>query len=228
MSWLSKSRDSVPVVKMNGELGPNSEAIRDKGECELTEEQVLQVLARVCVYMREQRVQYRSIGKPLDGEQMAGTKLFFSPTLLASVKVVQLAGHRITEPSVCKEARAWGFQGFPELTHMASVTFEDVLVFHEEITERLLFQALVRSVQIQVLGMDRYVELYVRAFLDTRWRFSVPLEAHIFELEAKFAADRKKPFSVEDEVRISVSKHRYELFELLSATLEPSGVHCSH
>ena len=121
-----------------------------------------------------------------------------------------------------------GFEGPPQFSHMASVTFEDVLVFNEKITERLLFHALVPSVQFQVLGVGRYIELFVRAFLDTRWRFSVPLEAHIVELEAKFAADRKKPFSVEDEVRISVSKHRYELFELLSATLEPSGVHCSH
>ena len=228
MCYLSESRDPVSTVQMNGDLRPNSGAIRNQGRCELTEEQVLHVCARVCGYMRGQREHYLSMGKPLDSEHVAAMRPFFSPTLLADVKVVQLLCQRITEPSFCQEARALGFEGPPQFSHMASVTFEDVLVFNEKITERLLFHALVPSVQFHVLGVGRYIELFVRAFLDTRWRFSVPLEAHIFELEAKFAADRKKPFSVEDEVRISVSKHRYELFELLSATLEPSGVHCSH
>jgi hypothetical protein len=164
------------------------------------------------------------MGKPLDSEQVAVMSPFFSPQLLAGVKVVQLVGRRIPEPSFCKEARASGFEGVPEFSHLASVTFEDVLVFNEKITERLLFHALVPAVQFQVLGMERYMELFVRALLDTRWRFSVPLEAHIFELESRFAADRRKPFSVEDEVRMRVSHRGYELFQIQKtkdAGLEP-------
>jgi hypothetical protein len=177
--------------------------------------------------MRGQREHYLPMGKPLDSKQAAVMSPFFSPTLLAGVKVVQLVGQRITEPSFCQEARALGFEGLPELSHMATVTFEDVPVFNEKITERLLFHALVPAVQFQVLGMDRYMELYVRAILETRWRFSVPLEAHIFELTSKFAGNRKKPFSVEDEVRMWVSQHRYELFQLPHTTLKPSGAHDS-
>jgi len=178
---------------MKGELSPK--------KCGLTDEQILQIRARVCGYMRGEREHYLYMGKPLDSEQVAVMRPFFSPTLLAGVKVVQLVGHRITEHPFFQEARALGIQGLPELSHMASVTFEDVLVFNEKITERLLFHALVPSVQFQVLGMERYMELYLRALLDTRWRFSVPLVAHIFELESRFAADRETPFSVEDEVR---------------------------
>jgi hypothetical protein len=37
----------------------------------------------------------------------------------------------------------------------------------------------------------------------------VPLEAHAFELESKFATDRKRAFSVEDDVRMRVSQYRY-------------------
>jgi hypothetical protein len=70
----------------------------------------------------------------------------------------------------------------------------------------------VLAVQFQVLGLDRYVELFVRAFLDTRLRFSVPLVGHAYELESKFAADRMTRFSVDDEVRMRVSQHRYEFF----------------
>jgi hypothetical protein len=209
MSCLSKSRKTVPAGKMNREVRPETGAIRNQGKFELTEELVLRVVARIREYMREQREEYLSIGKPLERGQVAVMKPFFSSTFLASVKVVQLVGRRIAEPSCCMEARAAGFHGLPEFTHLASVTFQEVLVFNDKITERLLFQALVRSVQFQVLGLDRYVESFIRAFLATRWLFSVPLEAHAFELESKFATDRKRAFSVEDDVRMRVSQHRY-------------------
>jgi hypothetical protein len=227
VSELCESRDSAATGPVKRELPANSGAMRNQGRCELTEQQVLRVLARVCGYMRGQREHYLPMGRPLDSEQVAAMRPFFSPTLLAGVKVVQLEGRRITEPAFCQEARALGFEGLPEFSHMASVTFEDVLVFNEKITERLLFHALVPSVQFQVLGMERYMELFVRAILETRWRFSVPLEAHIFELTSKFAADRKKPFSVEDEIRMRVRQHRYELFQLPRPTLKPNGAHGS-
>jgi len=194
---------------MNRELRPNSGANRNQGKLELTEELVLRVLTRIRGYMREQREEYVSIGKPLDPGHAAVMKSFFSTTFLAGAKVVQLVGRRVAEPSCCLEARAAGFQGLPEFTHLASVTFQDVLVFNDEMTERLLFQALVRRVQIETLGLDRYVELFIRAFLDSRWLFSVPLEAHAFELESRFAADPKKAFSVEDEVRARAGQNRY-------------------
>jgi hypothetical protein len=219
---LSESKEPAATVSMNRVLGPNSGAVPNQGRCELTAERVLEVLARVCGYMRGQREHYLPMGKPLDREQMAAMSPFYSPTLLAGVKVVQLVGRRITEPSFLQEARALGFAGLPELSHMASVTFEDVLVFNEKITERLLFHALVPAVQFQVLGMDRYMEMYVRALLETRWRFSVPLEAHIFELTSRFVADRGKPFSVEDEVRMRVGRRGYEVFQLPSTAFKPS------
>jgi hypothetical protein len=204
--------EPIPCDQGKGELRPDSGAIGSQGKCAPTEDQVLHLCARVCGYIRGQRERYLSIGELLDSRPAAVMGPFFSPQLLAAAKVVQLVGQRITEPSFGQEIRALGFPGLLQVTHMASMTFEDVLVFNDKITERLLFHALVRSVQFQVLGLDRYVELFVRAFVDTRWRFSVPLEGHAFELESKFAADRKTPFSVEDEVRMRVSQHRYESF----------------
>lgn len=196
--------EPIPCDQRKGELS--------QGKCALIEEQVLHVCARVCGYMQGQREHYLSIGKPLDSRPVEVMGPFFSPKLLAAAKVVQLVGQRITEPSFGQEIRALGLHGLVQVTHIASMTFEDVLVFNDKITDRLLFHALVRSVQFQVLGLDRYVELFVRAFVDTRLRFRVPLEGHAFELESKFAADREAPFSVEDEVRMWVSQHRYELF----------------
>ena len=211
MCSLLESRDLAPIVKMKGERRPNSVAVRSQEKCELTEEQVLHVLEQLRGYMHGQRKHYLPFGKPLGSERVGLMSRFFSPSLLSRIKVVQLENRRITSPSFCQEIRASGFPGLKEFTHGASMTFEDLLVFNDKITDRLLFHALVRSVQFQVLGLDRYAELFVRAFLDTRLRFGVPLERHAFELDSRFAADRKTPFSVEDEVRMRVSEHHYEL-----------------
>ncbi len=210
MRSLSYSWDLAGPVPVKGEPRANCGARRSEGKCKLIEEQVINVLERVCEYMRGQREYYLAIGKPLDKEHVAMMRPFFSPTLLAGAKVVQLEGQRIKEPSYCQEIRALQFRCFQDFAHMASMTFEDVLVFNEKITERLLLHALVRSVQIQVLGLDRYVELFFRVFLATGWRFSVPLEAHAFELEAKFVKNREIPFSVEEAVRTRASQNRYE------------------
>ncbi len=210
MRSLSYSWGLARPVPVQGETRANCGASRSEGECELIEEQVLNVLECVCEYMRGQREYYAFVGKPLDSGHVAMMRPFFSPTLLASIKVVQLEGQRIKAPSYCQEIGALDFRGFREFTHMASMTFEDVLVFNERITERMLFHALVRSVQFQVLGLDRYVELFFRVFLATGWRFSVPLEAHAFELEAKFVSNRDIPFSVEEAVRTRASQNCYE------------------
>jgi hypothetical protein len=205
-----ESPDLAPTVEMKGELRPHSVAVRSQEKCGLTEEQVLHVLEQLRGYLRGQRIHYLPFGKPLGSERVGLMSRFFSPSLLSRIKVVQLVNRRITAPSFCQEIRASGFPGLKEFTHGASMTFEDLLVFNDIITDRLLFHALVRSVQFQVLGLDRYAELFVRAFLDTRLRFGVPLERHAFELDSRFAADRKTPFSVEEEVRMRASEHHYE------------------
>ena len=176
---------------------------------DLSDDDALEAISCVCSYVRGQRDHYFPKSEPLDREHVASMLLFFSPTLLAGIKVVQLATWGISEPSLWPESRAVGYKSLLEFTHMASATFEDILVFNDKITERILFRALVRAVQFQVLGLERYTEFFVRAFLRTRWRFNVPLEAHAFELESKFAANPKKFFSVEDEVRFRVNQHRY-------------------
>jgi hypothetical protein len=180
-----------------------------KGGPELNEEQVREAVARVANYMKAQRAYYRPSGIPLTPQHVAIMQSFFSPTLLANVRTVQLVNRRLGEVDIYGSDKAPGYENLLEFTHMASVTFEDVVVFNEAITPRSLFHALVHAVQFEILGLTRYTELFVRAFLVTRWRFNVPLEAHAFELESKFAASRTQSFSVHDEVQLWVSKGRY-------------------
>ncbi len=112
-------------------------------------------------------------------------------------------------PSFYAEARAQGFDNLPEITHMDSLTFVDVVVFNEMLTERSLFHALVHAVQFQILGVERYTQLFVQSFLRTRTHFTVPLEAHAFALTSRFLLPSPERFSVEDHILRWITDGRY-------------------
>jgi len=76
-----------------------------------------------------------------------------------------------------------------------------VIVFNETFTTRDLFHGLVHAAQVQCMGLSEWARLFVRGFLEARSYFLVPLKAHAFSLDARFAANPGKPFPVEDELR---------------------------
>ena len=175
----------------------------------LNDQQILQAVECVSSYLRDQRERYLPSAAPLSEQNQAVMRSYFSATLLDQVKVVELHGARLPNPPFYAEAKALGFVSLPELTHMNSLTFLDVLVFNEGVTQRSLFHALVHAVQFQVLGLERYTELFVHSFLNTRFHFRVPIEAHAFFLESKFVRPAAASFSVEDQVRLWVKQNRY-------------------
>ncbi|MGA2419307.1 MAG: hypothetical protein ABSG69_04440 [Candidatus Acidiferrum sp.] len=192
---------SIPLLTENS-------AARDTHEGpDLDENQVLAAIGDIAAYMSEQRDKYRPMGEPLDAHHLQMMSSFFSPSVLSRVRIVELAKLGLGRLEIKRQANS--YHHLLELTHMASVTFEDVVVFNEALSARSLFHALVHAVQFQLLGLPRYTELFVRAFVATRWRFNVPLEAHAFELESRFAANREQAFFVEDEVRLWISRERY-------------------
>jgi len=175
----------------------------------LTEELIREGVDRLSSYLREQRERYFPSAAPFTKRQKALLWPYFPPALLERVRIAELHGARVSNPPFYAEARALGFVNLPELTHMHSLTFLDVVVFNERITERALFHALVHAVQIEVLGLERYTELFVRGFINTKLHFSVPLEAQAFSLESKFVGSPADRFSVEDQVRLWVKEGRY-------------------
>jgi hypothetical protein len=175
----------------------------------LNDQQILQAVEYVSSYLRDQRERYLPSAAPLSEQHQAVMRPYFSAKLLDQVKVVELHGERLPNPPFYAEAKALGFVSLPELTHMNSLTFLDVLVFNEGVTQRSLFHALVHAVQFQVLGLQRYTELFVHSFLNTRFHFRVPIEAHAFFLESKFVRPAAESFSVEDQVHLWVKQNRY-------------------
>ncbi|MGA7908673.1 MAG: hypothetical protein WCA16_14790 [Candidatus Sulfotelmatobacter sp.] len=175
----------------------------------LTEEQILQAVHRVSIYLREQRERYLPAAVALSARQKAVLGPYFAGTLLDQIRIVELHGARVPNPPFYAEAVDLGFLNLPQVAHMTSLTFLDVVVFNEKFSERSLFHALVHAVQFQVLGLERYTNLFVRSFVDTKFHFSVPLEAHAFSLESRFAAESADRFSVEDQVRLWIRNGRY-------------------
>jgi hypothetical protein len=186
---------------------PQTEAAAESSG--LSESQIAEAVERISSYLRERREHFIRSAVPLAGRQKAAMWPYFSSALLDRVRIVELDGERVPNPPFYDEARALGFVNLPEWTHMHSLTFLDVVVFNEKLTGRALFHGLVHAVQFEVMGLERYTELFVRSFLKTRLHFSVPLEAHTFSLESKFAADPIERFSVEERVRLWVRQGRY-------------------
>lgn len=170
--------------------------------------QVAQGVDWLSTYLQEQREHYFPACRPLSAQQKALMWPYFSPALLDQVRVVELRGARVAVPEFFTQARALGFEP-PEITHMDSLTFLDVIVFNQELTERALFHALVHTVQLQTLGLGRYAELWVRSFIKSRTHFTVPLEVHAFSLASKFLHPSAENFSVEDQIRYWIDDNRY-------------------
>jgi len=175
----------------------------------LTEEQIVNAVARVSAYFREQQEHYLAPGGPLSNHQKALMWPYFSAALLDRIRIVELHGARVPDPAFFAEARALGFTNLPEFAHMHSLTFLDVVVFNDRITERALFHGLVHAVQFELLGVERYADLFVRSFVQAKLHFSVPLEAHAFALESKFAGAPTSRFSVEEKVQLWIDQGRY-------------------
>lgn len=176
---------------------------------ELSPEKTAEAVNLIATYLRKQRERYYPLGKSLDARFKIILQPFFSEEVLEQVRVVELLGNRVPNPSFFTEAKALGFANLPEITHMPSITFIDVIVFNEHITSQALFHGLVHMVQFQTLGLQRYTEAFVRGFLRTHSHVTVPLEAHTFTLDSKFATNPSEAFSVEEKVRMWIREGRY-------------------
>jgi hypothetical protein len=176
---------------------------------QLNREQVLQVIASISDYLHQQRNYYYPLGASLSDHHRAMMQPFFPSGLLDRTRIVELSGARIANPPFYSEAKSGGFENLPDVQHMASITFLDVVVFNEKLTERELFHGLVHAVQFNILGVERYCDLFIRGFLRTKAHFTVPLETHAFALDSRFAQDPAQEFSVEGQVRLWMKEGRY-------------------
>jgi len=175
----------------------------------ITESQIRDAVKAVSDYLWKEREAYRSRGVALTERQKSQLIPFFTEGIVDRIRTVELHGERVAPAPFYMQAQVMGISNLPAVSHMASLTFIDVIVFNDLITERALFRGLVHAVQFQILGLDRYSDLFVRGFLRTNAHFSVPLESHAFALESKFTLNPERYFSVEERVRLWHREGRY-------------------
>jgi hypothetical protein len=96
--------------------------------------------------------------------------------------------------------RRFGFSNLPDQSTMAAITFCDVVVSHEPFSNGLLFHEVVHVEQYRQLGIPRFSGFYVRGFLNGGSYEAIPLEVNAYTLAGRFESDRRRMFSVEDEV----------------------------
>jgi len=173
------------------------------------EELFQSAVGKFSFYLQLEREHYFPAAVPIPDEHRAALGGFYSEELLDSVRIVHPTGQRVSNPWFYSEAKAAGLTNLPDIAHKANVTFLDVIVFNENVTRRDLFHGLVHVAQVRVLGLERFSELFVQGFLQARSYFLVPLKAHAFALDARFASANLARFPVEDEIRRWAEEDRY-------------------
>jgi hypothetical protein len=177
---------------------------------QFSEAQIAEMVAGVAKYLRDDRALYLGASEPLNADWKTTFKPYFPKPLLDAVRTVMLNGARIPPPSFYAKAVALSSGNFPDFVHLSSVTYIDIIVFNEAIAPRTLFHGLVHAQQFASLGLEPYVELYVRGFLKTRSWVRIPLEEQVFKLEERFMMTPPKPFLVEEVVRLWAGEGHYE------------------
>src|SRR5208337_668265 len=92
-------------------------------------EQIAQAVEWLCSSLRAQRERYLPAAGPLSHSQLDMLSPYFSAAWLERVRIAELHGARVPVPDFYATARAMGFDNLPEISHMESLTFIDVIVF---------------------------------------------------------------------------------------------------
>lgn len=175
----------------------------------ITEQQITGIIQEVIANARQREENYLSRAAALNPAQKEPVRAFFPQRLLDDVRVLELKIERVPNPAFQERAQKRGYRLMLDFQHMADITHPRLIVLQQKPTSRLLFHALVHVVQYEILGFERYLELYVRAFIANESYTSVPLEVQAFQLDQRFTANPDRVFSVEDEVRRWAAAGKY-------------------
>ena len=209
---IGQSETSAEAAKqaiLRGKPGHTAAGHQSRNPELRKERQLYEAIEIFALYLQAERDGYYGQGEPLRGEPLKTMRGYFNDELLNKVRVCKLTKERVPNPWFYSVAKERGYGNLPDLPHLASVTFLDVIVFNEKFSTRDLFHGLVHAAQVQSMGVNEFASLFVRGFLQARSYFLVPLKAHAFSLDARFAANPGSPFPVEDEIRTWWRTGRY-------------------
>lgn len=162
---------------------------------------IAQLTTMVEDYISSSRKKYAPQAVALTEAQRAAMLPFFPSEVLDSVRLCVLRGTRVPNPSMYAMAKMMGIRNLPDFAGMAAITFIDVIVSHQEVTDALLFHELVHVAQFAQMGLKEFTSRYVNGFIKGGSYEEIPLEKNAYQLETRFSANPGQPFSAADEVR---------------------------
>jgi len=174
----------------------------------LSDAEITGFVRQLINYIHTQHDYHLPLASPLSEEQTIVLQPFFPPAIPEQARVVTRGREPIVNPPMIAELRSRGFNFAPDLNHLNVVSFLKIQTLHH-LSDRALFHGLVHTVQGYVIGVDRCLELNVRSFLKTGRHVTIPLFAHAFRLDHRFAHSPASTFSVEAEVKSWHAVGRY-------------------
>jgi hypothetical protein len=161
-------------------------------------------------WIKEQRELFRPQGRELPDTAVAQFAPFFEERLLREVRVVVVPA--LENPKFLEAYReTFTDKGIPlmDFTAMPSITMVDTILLVEECLDDsaigLIFHELVHAVQYDLLGPDKFVELYLVGWVNQGFNYAaIPLEMDAYDLQNRYEADPTAPFPVKEEISQSL------------------------
>jgi hypothetical protein len=175
----------------------------------LSEAEITHLVQLSIEFASQQRDRFFPRSAPLSPETMEIMRPFFPAEVLTSARIVILENERLSNPSFVAELKQRGLPVSFDMSHIHAAAYFDVIIFQSAFTNRVLFHNLVHLVQYRAMGVDRWVEVYVRGLLNAGMAATFPVEAQAYELDQRFETNPLVGFSVEEEVKAWTAQGRY-------------------
>jgi hypothetical protein len=167
---------------------------------------IAQLIGLGSQWVAHQRTAFRPLGQELSANQLAEFVRYFHRTLLTKVRIVTVPA--IENPAFLEQYRPIFAQASApvlDFSRMWGITFVDtVLIVEDAIRDNLdslVFHELVHVVQYDILGLDKFVELFITGWVNQGFNYAaIPLEMDAYELQYKYEGDPEVGFDVQEEV----------------------------
>ncbi len=196
MSQLPWETFTLPLSKAGDRVG-------------LSPQQVDSVVALLAEFLIAQREVYLPDSAPLTRAQKESLSPYYRPDLLENVRLRQLRGESLQNPSFYPAVKGMGIANLPDFSLLEAITFRNVIVFAAPISTTLLFHEMVHAEQFRQLGIRGFAKRYALGFLSSGTYEAIPLEIQAYGLGAQFATNPGRPFSVEEEVNNWIAEGKF-------------------
>ena len=172
----------------------------------MNEEYYLQFIEKAIAWIISQRDKYRLNARPWSSEELQEMAHFFPIAFLSNVKITEVP--IIENPPFYSELQGEEIVHLIDFNKIQGITFVDTILIsqahypkaHEWLP--LIFHELVHVAQYQLLGIDVFIEHYIKEFIEQGFRYeNIFLESHAYELQNRYMTAPSMSFPVVEEVR---------------------------